>query len=217
MTLLDSPPVQQTGTATPHTQSPAARIVTGSALVLIGVLWLLERAGLVDITVTAVLALGTGLVGVGLMLLAGRGPQRGLIVFGTVLALITTITASAPLEGFQGGVGERVIEVTAAEDIRPNYNLAMGTLTLDLRGLTGLEASTVVTASVGMGELVIRVSADTPVDVQARAGAGEVAIFGRTVDGMGIFETYQTPGSVEGAETLVIKAEVFMGTVEVTN
>jgi hypothetical protein len=217
VTLLDSPPVQQTGIETPQTQSPAPRIVAGSALVVIGVLWLLEQTGLVDFTVTAVLALGTGVVGVGLMLLAGRGPHRGLIVFGTVLALITTITASAPLEGFQGGVGERIIEVNAAEDIRPNYNLAMGTLTLDLRDLTGLETSTAVTASVGLGELVIRVPADTAVDVRARAGAGEVAIFGRTVDGMGIDETYQTPGLVEGAEILVIKAEVFMGTVEVTN
>ncbi|CAN5789678.1 hypothetical protein BH23ACT5_BH23ACT5_22230 [soil metagenome] len=35
---------------------------------------------------------------------AGNGAHRGLVVFGTVLALFTTITAAAPLEGFQGGV-----------------------------------------------------------------------------------------------------------------
>ncbi|CAN5789637.1 hypothetical protein BH23ACT5_BH23ACT5_22220 [soil metagenome] len=65
--------------------------------------------------------------------------------------------------------------------------------------------------------MVIRVPAGTAVEIDARAGFGEVAIFGRTVDGVGVDESFQTPGLTEGSEVFVIKAEVFMGRVEVTD
>ncbi len=42
--------------------------------------------------------------------------------------------------------------MTAVEDLRPNCNLAMGTLTLDLRDVEGLPGANQVAASVGMGE-----------------------------------------------------------------
>lgn len=217
MTMLDDAPVREERIQPPLKRWAAPQIVAGGVLILIGTLWLLERTGAVDLTVTAVLALGTVAVGVALMALAGHGAHRGLVVFGTILALFTTVTAAAPLEGFQGGMGERMIEVTTVEDLRPNYNLAMGTLTLDLRDVDGLPEANAVAASVGMGALIIRVPADMAIEIDARAGFGEVSIFGRTVDGVGVDESFQTPGLTEGSEVLVIKAEVFMGRVEVTD
>lgn len=218
MTIINKPPVQQTPSE-PNVGRRLAmpQIVGGVVLVFIGALWLLERTGALDISVTAVLALATMVVGISLMLLANRGAHGGLIVFGTILALVTTVTAAAPFEGFQGGLGDRTIEVTSVDAIQPDYNLAMGTLTIDLRGLDDLQTPTSLTASVGMGELIIRIPEGTNLDIQATAGAGEVEILGRNVDGVGIDETYRSPGYVQGSASLVMQLEVLTGRVEVTD
>lgn len=185
-------------------------------LVLIGILWLMERSGLIDISVTAVLGLATTVTGISLMLLARDGAHSGLIVFGTILAVVTLVTAAAPFEGFQGGIGDRTIEVSSVDDIRPDYNLAMGKLTLDLRLIDDLGAGTPIDASVGMGELIIRVPEDTEVSIEAKVGAGEVEIFDRVTDGVGINESYETPGLTSGDQSLLLDLQVFTGRVEVT-
>ncbi|HEX6222425.1 MAG TPA: LiaF domain-containing protein [Acidimicrobiia bacterium] len=193
------------------------QIVGGGVLILIGALWLLERTGIIDVSVTAVLALGTMVVGISLMLLARDGPHGGLIVFGTILALVTLVTAAAPFEGFQGGVGDRTIEVSSVDDIRADYNLAMGKLTIDLRDIEDLGRATELTASVGMGELLVRVPQGTEVEVDASVGAGQLEIMGRVTDGVGIDETYTSPGFSESSQSLSLELQAFTGRVEVTD
>ena len=218
MTIADrSTLARQTIRPPERSRLSTPRIVGGGVFVLIGLLWLLERAGTIDISVTAVLGLGTLVIGLSLMLLAREGTHAGLIVLGTILALVTMMTAVAPFEGFQGGVGERVIEVSSVDDIRTDYNLAMGTLTIDLRQIDDLRAVTPLTASVGMGELVIRVPEGTEVRVDAKVGAGEVEILGRVIDGVGIDESYVSPGFEQSAGALSLELQVFTGTVEVTD
>jgi hypothetical protein len=193
------------------------QIVGGGVLLFIGLLWLLERTGAIDISVTAVLALATMVIGISLMLLANDGPHGGLIVFGTVLALVALLTAAAPFEGFQGGVGDRVVEVDSADEIRPDYNLALGKLTIDLRGIEDLESGTPLTASVGMGELLVRVPEGTAIEVDANVGAGQLEILGRTTDGVGVEESYRSPGYEESSESLSLDLQAFTGRVEVTD
>jgi predicted membrane protein len=220
VTLVDSPQQQQTSPpdiAPPRPAATTPQLVTGGVMILVGLLWLLERTGAIDLTVTAVLAIGTVIVGLALMTLARRGAQTGLIVFGTFLAVITLLTAAAPLEGFQGGVGDRLIEVTSIQDIESDYNLSMGKLTIDMRQLEDLEGLTSLTASVGLGELAVRVPEGVAVEVRARSGAGEVEIFDRRTDGVGVDETYRSPGFLEQSDTLTLEVAVFLGRVEVTN
>lgn len=184
---------------------------------LIGALWLLERLGAVDLTVTAVLGLATLVIGIALMLLSGRGAHGGLIVFGSVIAVLALVTATAPFEGFQGGVGDRTIEVSTVDDIRPDYNLALGKLTIDLRMADDLSAGAELNASVGMGELVVRIPAGTEVSVESRVGAGEIDILGRDMDGLGIDDIYETPGFADGGQRITLDLQVFAGRVEVTD
>jgi hypothetical protein len=193
------------------------QIAGGGVLIFIGLLWLMERTGVFDVSVTAVLALGTVVIGVSLMLLASDGPHVGLIVFGTLLALVTLLTAAAPFEGFQGGVGDRIIEIDSVDDIRPDYNLAMGKLTLDLRDIGDLETVTQVTASVGMGELLVLVPEDTAIKVDANVGAGQIEILGRVTDGVGIDDTYTSPGFADDSASLSLELQAFTGRVEVTD
>ena len=193
------------------------QIVGGGVLILIGLIWLLERTGAIDISVTAVLAMATVLVGISLMLLSRDGAHPGLVVLGTVLALLSLLTAAAPFEGFQGGVGDRVIEVTSVDDIRPDYNLAMGKLTIDLRDIDNLETETSLSASVGMGELIVRVPVGTELSVDGNVGAGQIDILGRVTDGVGVDETFQTPGFDQASNRLSLDLQAFTGRVEVTD
>jgi predicted membrane protein len=195
----------------------APRVVAGGVLVLVGALWLLERLDVFELTVTTVLAIGTIVVGLALMVLATDGPHSGLIVFGTILALVTTLTAAAPLEGFQGGVGERDVEIAEVADLLSEYNLAMGNMTIDLTELGDIDRLVTVNASVGMGELVILVPEGLPVSVEAAAGAGDLEIFDRQANGLSVDQTFESEGFDEATSGLIIEADVFMGRVEVTN
>jgi hypothetical protein len=194
-----------------------SQIVGGGVLVLIGMLWLLERTGAIDVNVTTVLALGTMVIGIALMLLAKDGPHVGLIVFGTLLGLVTLVTAVAPFEGFQGGVGDRTIAISSIEEIRPDYNLSVGTLTIDLSQIDGLGAATPLTASVGMGELLVLVPEDAEIAVDASVGAGQIEILGRVIDGVDIDETYESPGYSESSESIFLELQAFTGRVEVAH
>ena len=218
MTTTERPSTEEmTVTTKTSRSSDMPQMVGGGVLVLIGALWLLERLGTIDISVTAVLALGTMVVGISLMLLANHGSHVGLIVFGTILALVTLLTAAAPFEGFQGGVGDRAIQVSSVGDIRSDYNLAMGTMTIDLREIDDLTIATQVSASVGMGELVIRVPQGVDFAVDADVGAGEIEILGRLINGVGLDESYETPGYDASSETLFLELQAFTGRVEVTD
>ena len=221
MTVTDEPttltPRPPSAPPRPRSGTPVPQLVGGGVLVLVGALWLLERVGWVDISATAVLALATMVTGIALMLVSREGSHGGLVVFGTILALITLGTALAPVEGFQGGIGDRTVVINSIDELGPDYDLAMGTLTLDLRGVDDLAALTDVSASVGMGELVVRVPPGTLVDVDARVGAGEVEILGRATDGVGIDERYRSPGIDAADESMALHLEVFTGRVEVTD
>lgn len=218
MTLTDRPPTQPAETGSSDRRGLSMpQVVGGGVLIFIGLLWLMERTGIIDVSVTAVLALGTIVIGVSLMLLARDGPHGGLIVFGTLLALVTLLTAAAPFEGFQGGVGDRTIVIDSVDDIRPDYNLAMGKLTLDLRDIGDLEMATAVTASVGLGELVVLVPDGTEIEVDASVGAGQIEILGRVTDGVGIDDTYESPGFAESSASLSLELQAFTGRVEVAD
>jgi predicted membrane protein len=218
MTITDRPPELGAPPAIPtRSHSVMPRLVVGGVLVLIGGLWLLERTGAVDLSVTAVLALGTMVIGIALMLLAREGAHVGLIVSGTILGLLTLATVAAPFEGFQGGVGDRTVVIETTDEILSDYNIAMGKLVIDLRAIDDLEAPTTLTASVGTGELVIRVPDGTQVLVEARVGAGQLQIFDEVVDGVGIDRTYRSADFQIGEPGLDLDLAAFAGRVEVTD
>lgn len=218
MTITDRPPTDPNVTQHQAKRGVSmSQVVAGGVLVFIGLIWLLERTGAIDISLTAVLGLATMVIGVSLMVLSRDGSHAGLVVLGTIVALIALLTATAPFEGFQGGVGDRVIEVNSVDAIRPDYNLAMGKLTIDLRDVEDLETVTSLTASVGMGELIVRLPAGTEFSVEGRVGAGELDILGETTDGIGIDESFQTPGFGAGAPGLDLELQAFTGRVEVTD
>ena len=105
-----------------------------------------------------------------------------------------------------GGVGDRVETPLSAAELDHPYRLGMGQLVVDL---TRLE----VEASVGVGELRVRVPTDAAVVVDAHAGMGNVSVLGADEDGLDVTVGREFPGAE--ATTMHLELDVGVGEVRV--
>lgn len=188
--------------------------VVGGLMVVFGILWLLDIAGVLTLRASLVLPTILAVVGVALILGARDGPHTGLVVVGVFLTLAVIAIATTPPEAFSGGVGERSFVVRAPDELAARYELGVGDLRLDLRDLT-LAESAEVEVAVGAGEMVVVVPDDIPVSVDASVGAGEIELFGEAVDGLSVVKSYVSPGFDEADVTLTLDLDVAAGRIEV--
>src|SRR5207253_11134606 len=115
-----------------------------------------------------------------------RGGAKGLIAIGflLVIPLAVTTVADRPLNG---GVGNRIYHPANISELRHNYRLGIGDLTVDLRDVDIAEGTRQVNASVGLGQVTVIVPHDANVTITGKAGVGEVILLGQR----------ETGGSVE--------------------
>jgi hypothetical protein len=195
----------------------AGRLVLGLVLVLLGLGWLLEATGALELDWALVWPVVLILVGVALVVAAWQGRARGgLVALGVVLTLLLALgTLEMPLTG---GVGDRVERPRSLGEIPRRYELAVGKLTVDLGGLRWSAAevpgSVRVRAGVGMGELLVLVGEGFPcISVRARSGLGDVVVFGERASG--ISPEYRTEATCLVAPVLELDLSVGLGKVEV--
>jgi Cell wall-active antibiotics response 4TMS YvqF len=202
--------------AEPPSAPSATRLVAGVLLVLLGVGWLLEVLDVVDVPWD--LLLPVALVLVGLALLSTARLERGhggLIVTGVVLSVLLLVGSSIDVP-FGGGVGDRLYRPATPADLRGDYQLGLGQLTVDLGNLPTLEGVDVehVRVRLGMGKLIVIVPDTLPVLVEARAGLGNVQVF--DVEGSGVdVERVVGPPSISRGDPLDLVLSVGIGQVEV--
>jgi hypothetical protein len=211
--MSELPPAPET----PPKPLPIARLFVGVLLVGLGVVWLLDAVGAVEVDWDVLLPAALIVVGLALVVTAWQGRGRGgLIALGVVLAAILTLTTVVRIP-LSGGVGDRVERPTSLEATTDPFELAIGKLTVDLGDLTwGAEApgEVRVEAAVGMGELIVLVGPDFPcVSVRAEAGVGELDVFGERRSG--VAPEYRTEAVCLAAPLLVLDLSVGVGRVEV--
>ncbi|MBI4260916.1 MAG: hypothetical protein HY658_10160 [Actinobacteria bacterium] len=201
------------------TPRPTARarstgsIVMGAFLIVLGLAWLLDAVGAVDVSVATGLAALLIVVGVALLVLARTGRNKGLIVFGSILALLMALASAVDVE-LAGGVGQRDVRARAFADVRGEYRLAVGQLTVNLSDVDDLPAgTTVIDMSVGIGQLVVILPPDTPVVVQGHVGAGQLKLLDREDSGIDVDARVSDGGGSEGSLRLTLS--VGLGQVEV--
>ncbi|MGF1664815.1 MAG: LiaF domain-containing protein [Acidimicrobiia bacterium] len=185
------------------------RLVGGLLIVAVGVAWLAERVGLVDMDAGLVLPLLV--VAVGLALLASWRDEThgGLIGLGVVLTVLSLVSALAvPF----GPIGDRRFEPLTASDVADHYEMTAGSLELDLSRLEVSE-TTRVSARVGFGEIDVVVPAGVSVVVEGHAFVGRLGILGTSDDGFGLDRRVDT-GSAD--PLLVLDLTVVAGEVTVT-
>jgi Cell wall-active antibiotics response 4TMS YvqF len=184
MTTEPLPPAGPAPPADRHGPA-AATVLVGALLVLIGIGWLLDAAG-VEVPWRAVLP--AALIAVGLACVAGafRGRQHALMVVGVALAVVLSLAAAADWDleiPLGGGVGDRTERPTTPADLT-GYELGVGNLVVDLRQLQVPPGTTTVQARVGVGELAVEVPQGVSVAVVARSGLGQVQALGQEEGGL---------------------------------
>lgn len=147
----------------------SGRIALGLVLVGAGTLWLLTEADVVDFAART--WIGILLIAIGCAIAVSSRHRRLLVLAGIVVALVGLPVLLVDEELFEGGVGDTVERPLESGDVEP-YRLGIGKLTVDLTdsGL-GLDDS-LVEASVGIGELLVIVPADTDYTLDAHVGVG---------------------------------------------
>lgn len=205
----------ETSTQPPTRPRPNyAAWVIGGLMVVAGTVWLLDVAGV--LTLRASIVLPSLLAVIGLALIAGArdGPHTGLVVLGLFLTVAVAAVAVTPTDAFRGGVGDRAFVVESQDELATRYEIGMGDLRLVLGDLVLVESAEVEVA-VGAGELVLIVPEAVPVSIEATVGAGEIEMFGETVDGFSVVERHVSPGFDEAPATLTLDLDVAAGRIEV--
>jgi phage shock protein PspC (stress-responsive transcriptional regulator) len=226
-------PPQGGGGASSWTPPPAperpssllGRITFGLALVTVGALWILDISVGTSIGVGRIVAAGLLVLGLGLVVGGFVGRARWLILPAALLTpvvLLATVLSPmtwADVDVRTDGVGERIERPASVAEAETGYQLGAGSLRLDLTGLTldDLEAAgtTVIDVQIGAGEVVVDVPDDVTVVVAARAGAGEVALFGTEGTGLGVTRNEALAPSGDGGPTIELDVQVGFGTVDV--
>lgn len=160
-----------------------------------------------------VIAIGVALV---VAALIGESRWRWLIVPALVLALPAGAVAAGDVS-FDGGIGERDYRPTSAAELPADgYDLGVGQMTVDLRGLDWpRDRSVEVDTDMGVGQTVVSVPARVCVEGDANASVGHVLVRGR--EGSGIDAEVTEGPPVGNAPRLVLDAEVDGGEIVVTD
>lgn len=197
---------------TPRRLSP---VVFGALLILTGLGWLLDRAGVLDFRMDVFLAAALIVVGAALMWGSREADQGGLLALGIILSLVTAAVALTPVRAFSGSVGDRTVMVTQLSELTEGIELGVGSLDVDLRDLlvTGDVAGTI---SVGLGEARVQVPADVPLQVSARSGIGGIKLLGQERAGIGMRLEFRSPDHEGAANRLTLIVEIGVGEIEVT-
>lgn len=204
----DNPPP----TPPPRSGISAGTLLLGGVLIVVGVLWLLQRADVIASPWRAALPGVLIAVGVAILIEARRRLDGGLVTIGVLLTLILSISSIADVP-VGGGIGERDHRPTSIAEINSPYRLSVGEQIIDLTAVDFPEGETVIEARHGVGELTIIVPRDTGVTIDWRVGLGEADVFGQEHSGSGNDGVVTRDES--NSRQLRINASVGLGELEV--
>lgn len=208
-TLPQEPPPKE---AKPR--SILGRLTFAATLIAVGALALLDAAGILFPGFVHYVAVALGVVGVGLIVGTFIGRARWLIAVGLLLVPVLQLLAGVvPIWSFTGEAGDVYYTVTSTQEIDDQYEIAAGTLYLDLTSLAVEPgaARREFAVSVGAGEIRIDVPTGVPVRVDAEVGIGMVRLFGDERVGIGVDSSAATGSPA----VLIIHAEAGVGAIVV--
>ena len=203
-----------------HARQPLAwgRLLWGLALVAAGSAWLLDAAGVVDVSYPRALALA--LIGIGLVVPFVPDHQHGGVVgLGVVLTLLALMTVVAGPGAdptlLRHGLGDMHVTPATAAQLRDHYEHGVGDLVVDLRGVELPSGTTSTSVRLGAGQLRVRVPDGVQVQVDGSAAIGDVVVGGSKRSGMAPTFTGRL-GDGPSTRVLELEVAVGLGRIEVT-
>jgi len=156
----------------------------------------------------------------------GRSPLRWLLMTTLIVLVAFVVVATATVFSLEalsgvplrGGIGNTQWRPTSPSQVAPRYRLAIGTMHLDLSNVDFRPGTTDVTATVGIGNLVVELPPGTAVSVAAHSGLGAVQVFGQDEGGFGTSQVKQVSGSssnMSNPPRIVLDAQTGVGEVQV--
>ena len=210
-------PTRQTVPAAPRQPKRPSLFfpVLGALLAFAGLLGLLAVLGVYYVEVAVALAAGLAIVGAAVAVGATTGRRVGGLVFlGLILLAGFGVAATTPVS-LSSGIGDKTERPLVATDLEQSYELGIGDFTVDLSGVELPSGTTEVDVKLGIGEVIVTVPEGVALEIDARAGAGEVDVFGHRDDGAGAHERLTVSGSTADAPVLKLDADVALGSLQV--
>src|SRR3954462_5179228 len=162
----------------------AAQIIARGTLVLLVLIAALGAATAVGF----VAAVGGGVAVAIIAIVAGVALRAAGLLGGPLWTMLPAVVLIVPLAvvsaagmDLHGGVGERTDRPATVAQIKPEYRVGVGKMTLDLRRIDLPAGDTDVKLGVGVGEAVVRVPENACVSTDAQIGAGQADV----IDGDG--------------------------------
>ena len=194
--------------------SPLAWYVYAAVLIAIGVLALASQVGDVEVEPAQFFGAALAIMGIGLVIGAWWGRARILILL-ALLLMPLAVGASFVTAPLEGGIGAPRFTPANAAELRDEYRLLGGTMTLDLTELSVGWRPVHIAASVAVGQLVVILPRDASVELRTRAGAGQVTLFDEYTVGTGLDDVYVRHHQY--GTTYILDLEVGIGDVLVIN
>jgi len=202
------------GGARPLRGGPLFPVAVGCLFAAVGAVAVLDAADVWNVDWRIVLGAMVLLTGALTAAGAALGRRVGaLVVLDSILVLALAVALFVRVPLF-AGVGDRVAHPTSIASLDRTYELGIGNFTVDLRDLSLPVGQTQVKATLGIGDLRVRVPRNVTVVVDGHASAGKLVVFGRESDGTSVDRNVTAPGTAP-SRVLVLDARVGLGRVEV--
>jgi phage shock protein PspC (stress-responsive transcriptional regulator) len=199
----------------PRERSMLGRLTIAVGLVVIASMALIDLSDVaVDIEPLHYFAAAIAVLGMGLFIGAWVGRARWLFIIGLILIPMLWISMLVP-SSWSLSAGEFHYTPLTVDEVEDVYEQGVGQMTIDLTEFTPAELAEIgtVEASLGLGEMVVRVPDDVGVEVRAEVGVGEISGPFNTVSGLGL-DVVRDFGPEPAV--LVLDLEVSAGTIYIT-
>ena len=184
------------------------RLTIAIGLIVVATMALVDVSDFaVDIEPFHYFATVIAVLGAGLLVGAWVGRARWLIIIGILMTPLLWFSMLLPIT-WDASVGDFRYAPISVQEVSGPYELGIGSITIDLNGLTVAELAEIGTieASLGLGEMIVRLPDDVGVVVRADVGAGEVSGPFRTINGIGLDITREF-----GPEPTVLRLDLEVG------
>jgi phage shock protein PspC (stress-responsive transcriptional regulator) len=165
----------------PRPRSPLAWYTCGAVLLSIGLLALVSQVADIPVTPGQFFGAALAIPGIGLVVGAWWGRARILILLALLLMPLAVAASfvTAPLEG---GIGDHYYAPVTVAEVRSEYRSLGGRLSLDLTGMQTGPRIIHISASVAVGQLMVRLPEGASVEIHSRVGAGDSSVLGSLQD-----------------------------------
>ncbi|MDQ3402259.1 MAG: PspC domain-containing protein [Actinomycetota bacterium] len=192
----------------PNRKSKIGLVTVGAAFLAVGLAVVLEPHLGNWITVTHVIGVVLGILGLGMVAGSFTRSGRGLIGLAAPLAAMGIALTVVWPDGFTAeGLGDITARPTTVEQVQDDYRRSVGSIDLDLTALPASGSPVKTSANLAVGDITVIVPKNADVTLQCATGVGDVDCLGETHNGVGS-DMARTDLGPDGEGGLIIELDL---------